>query len=122
MRGQKVEASRTIRSDVDFVLTFEEVIGMFEAKAINFAEIAGDEGLNEATADGRGFAVCPAGGPGGGEGHQKPGARARGKGDGGPGASAQKMLMLAKGRQANGGYLLEGSACPGGCVAGAGTL
>ena len=41
----------------DFVLTFEEVMGMFEAKAINFAEIAGDEGLNEATADGRGFAV-----------------------------------------------------------------
>ena len=32
-------------------------MGMFEARAINFAEIAGDEGLNEATADGRGFAV-----------------------------------------------------------------
>ena len=31
------------------------------------------------------------------------------------------MLMLAKAGKLN-GYLLEGMACPGGCVAGAGTL
>lgn len=39
--AKKLEASRrTIRSDVDFVLTFEEVMGMFEAKAIKFSEVA----------------------------------------------------------------------------------
>ena len=31
------------------------------------------------------------------------------------------MLMMAKAGKRN-GYLLEGMACPGGCVAGAGTL
>ena len=36
--AKKLEASRrTIRSYVDFVLTFEEVAGMFEAKNIDFA-------------------------------------------------------------------------------------
>ena len=33
----------------------------------------------------------------------------------------RKMLQLAKAGKYN-GYLLEGMACPGGCVAGAGTL
>ena len=33
----------------------------------------------------------------------------------------KKMLMLAKAGKYN-GYLLEGMGCPGGCVAGAGTL
>ena len=56
--AKKLEASRrTIRSDVDFVLTFEEVMGMFEAKAIKFSEVAAGPELVEATADGRGFAV-----------------------------------------------------------------
>ena len=36
-------------------------------------------------------------------------------------AECKKMLMLAKTGKLN-GYLLEGMACPGGCVAGAGTL
>ena len=36
-------------------------------------------------------------------------------------ADCKKMLMLAKAGKYN-GYLLEGMACPGGCVAGAGTL
>ena len=33
----------------------------------------------------------------------------------------RKMLMMAKAGKRN-GYLLEGMACPGGCVAGAGTI
>ena len=56
--AKKLAASRrTIRSDVDFVLTFEEVMGMFEAKAIKFSEVAAGPELVEAPADGRGFAV-----------------------------------------------------------------
>ena len=35
--------------------------------------------------------------------------------------NCKKMLMLAKAGKYN-GYLLEGMACPGGCVAGAGTI
>ena len=56
--AKKLEAIReNIRSDVDFVLTFEELQGMFEAKEIVFAALPESEGLNEGTAAGRGFAV-----------------------------------------------------------------
>ena len=42
--AKKLEASRrTIRSDVDFVLTFEELQGMFEAKGVDFAAIPPEE-------------------------------------------------------------------------------
>ena len=36
-------------------------------------------------------------------------------------ADCRKLLMMAKAGKYN-GYLLEGMACPGGCVAGAGTV
>ena len=121
--AKKLEASRrSIRSDVDFVLTFEELMGMFEAKGVNFDDIEADAPLNDATAAGRGFAVSG--------GVAKAVAEAAKKLD--PGreikiASAQglkeckKMLTLAKAGKYD-GYLLEGMGCPGGCVAGAGTL
>lgn len=120
--SKKLEAMRrTVRSDVDFVITFEELVGMFEAKGILLDEINTMEKMNDATAAGRGYGV--AGGV----------------------ASAieeciheyypdvevniehaesltecKKMLMLAKAGKKN-GCLIEGMACPGGCVAGAGT-
>ena len=44
--AKKLEAIREdIRSDVDFVLTFEELQGMFEAKDIRFEDIEGSETL-----------------------------------------------------------------------------
>ena len=121
--AKKLEAMRTtVRSEVDFVLTFEEVMGMFEAKGINFNEITQTAPLREGTAAGRGFAVS------GGVpeavreaiSHIDPDrevktACAQGLKD------CRKMLTLAKAGKYN-GYLLEGMACPGGCVAGAGTL
>lgn len=121
--AKKLEASRrTIRSDVDFVLTFEEVMGMFEAKAIKFAEVAEGEEPTEATSAGRGFAVS------GGVANAVVEAIKRIDPDrevkvmAAQGlAECKKMLMLAKTGKLN-GYLLEGMACPGGCVAGAGTL
>lgn len=120
--SKKLEASRrTVRSDVDFVITFEELMGMFDAKSIVPAEVEGDCDINDATAAGRGYGV--AGGV----------------------ASAiedcireyypdvqvniehaesltecKKMLLLAKAGKKN-GCLIEGMACPGGCIAGAGT-
>ena len=121
--AKKLEAIRAdIRSDVDFVLTFEELQGMFEAKEINFETIEPMFDLNEGTAAGRGFAVS--GGVAGAVAdviHQTnpevevKTARAEGLRD------CRKLMMMAKAGKYN-GYLLEGMACPGGCVAGAGTL
>ena len=121
--AKKLEAIRAdIRSDVDFVLTFEELQGMFEAKDVNFETIEPSETMNEGTAAGRGFAVS------GGVAqavtdliHQThpelevKTARAEGL------RECRKLMTLAKVGKYN-GYLLEGMACPGGCVAGAGTL
>ena len=121
--AKKLEAIREdIRSDVDFVLTFEELQGMFEAKQINFETIEELEDLNEGTAAGRGFAVS------GGVAkavenmirktdpqREVMTARAEGLRD------CRKLMAMAKAGKYD-GYLLEGMACPGGCVAGAGTL
>ncbi len=121
--AKKLEASRrTIRSDVDFVLTFEELMGMFEAKGIDFDAITTEVPLEEATGAGRGFAVS--GGVASAVAdvikRMEPDrevkiASAQGLQD------CRKLLMLAKAGKYD-GYLLEGMACPGGCVAGAGTL
>ena len=121
--AKKLEAIRAdIRSDVDFVLTFEELQGMFEAKEINFETIEEMEDLNEGTAAGRGFAVS--GGVAGAVEDlihktnpdvEVKTARAEGL------RECRKLMTLAKAGKYN-GYLLEGMACPGGCVAGAGTL
>lgn len=123
--AKKLEASRkSIRSDVDFVLTFEELMGMFQAKDVKFEDITDEEAvpLKEGTGDGRGFAVS------GGVAkavadviHKLDPERevkvvsAQGLKD------CRKLLTLARAGKYN-GYLLEGMACPGGCVAGAGTL
>ena len=121
--AKKLEAIREdIRSDVDFVLTFEELQGMFEAKEINFESIEPMYDLNEGTAAGRGFAV--AGGVAKAVADlvkqtnpdlEVKTARAEGL------RECRKLMMMAKAGKYK-GYLLEGMACPGGCVAGAGTL
>ena len=121
--AKKLEAIREdIRSDVDFVLTFEELQGMFEAKEIDFEAIEPMYDLNEGSAAGRGFAVS--GGVAGAVADvihklnpeaEVLTARAEGLRD------CRKLMTLAKNGKYN-GYLLEGMACPGGCVAGAGTL
>ena len=121
--AKKLEAIRAdIRSDVDFVLTFEELQGMFEAKNINFETIEPMHDLNEGSAAGRGFAVS--GGVAGAVADMirqtEPDAEvktARAEGL----RECRKLMTLAKAGKYN-GYLLEGMACPGGCVAGAGTL
>ncbi len=121
--AKKLEAIREdIRSDVDFVLTFEELQGMFEAREVNFETMEEQEGLNEGTAAGRGFAVS--GGVAGAVTNlirqmeperEIQTARAEGL------RECRKLMQLAKAGKYN-GCLLEGMACPGGCVAGAGTL
>ena len=122
--AKKLEAMRTdIRSDVDFVLTFEEMDGIFDARHVDMEKIEEDpEGVNDASMDGRNFAVA------GGVAksvvdviHERypdkeiKVANAEGL------KECRKLLTMAKAGKYN-GYLLEGMACPGGCVAGAGTM
>ena len=121
--AKKLEASRhSIRSDIDFVLTFEEVMGMFEAKEINFSELESIQVPSSASSDGRGFSVS------GGVANAVVNCiknmdpdrvvqveRAEGLNE------CRKMMMRAKAGKLN-GYLIEGMACPGGCIAGAGTV
>lgn len=122
--SKKLEASRhTVRSDVAFVITFEELLGMLEAKGLLQEEIEGMEFPhdNDATACGRGYGV--AGGVAsaieacvnkyypGTDVHIEHVESL---------AECKKALMLAKAGRKN-GYLIEGMACPGGCIAGAGT-
>ena len=111
-----------IRTDVDFVLTYEELMGIFEAKEINFSALPDSPDLDEGTRAGRGFAV--AGGVAAAveelihKEHpdiELKTQRADGLRD------CRKLLMLAKAGKLD-GYLLEGMACPGGCIAGAGTV
>ena len=97
---------------------------MFDAKEIDFATIVPcpDDNMDEGTGMGRGFAV------GGGVAaavveaikHMDPDREVKIEyGDGLK--ECKKMLMMAKAGKRD-GYLLEGMACPGGCVAGAGTI
>lgn len=120
--SKKLEASRrTVRSDVDFVITFEELTGMFEAKGILLDEIKAMDEMKDATSAGRGYGV--AGGvanaikdciekyyPGTPVNIQHAESL----------AECKKALLLAKAGKMN-GCLIEGMACPGGCIAGAGT-
>ena len=120
--SKKLEASRrTIRSDVDFVITFEELTGMFEAKGILLEEIKAMDELQDATGAGRGYGVA-----GGVASAIKecintyyPGTEVKIEHAEGL-TECKKMLLLAKAGKKE-GCLIEGMACPGGCVAGAGT-
>ena len=124
--AKKLEASRRhVRSDVDFVLTFEELAGIIEACNIDFDALESEnteEELHYASGAGRGFAQS------GGVAKAVADkihewypdkevkiASAQGL------AECKKMLMLAKAGKYN-GYLLEGMGCPGGCIGGAGTI
>lgn len=120
--SKKLEASRTsVRSDVDFVITFEELMGMFVAKQIDFSQVPSDV-LEDATGAGRGYAVA------GGVANAIAGSIAElypdveFKIDRAEGLSnCRKMLALAKAGKRD-GYLMEGMACPGGCIGGSGTI
>lgn len=121
--AKKLEAIReNIRSDVDFVLTFEELMGMFEAKEIDWETIPETDGLQEGSSAGRNFAVSGGVAKAVTELAEKenPGlkivtARAEGL------RECRKLMALAKAGKYN-GCLLEGMACPGGCIAGPGTI
>ncbi|MCI8349970.1 MAG: 4Fe-4S binding protein [Oscillospiraceae bacterium] len=121
--AKKLEAGReSVRSDVDFVVTFEEMMGMFAAKEVDFAALSESEVLADATALGRGYAV--AGGVAAAlakriemlePGREVPIDRADTL------SACKKLLMVARAGKRD-GYLLEGMACPGGCIGGTGGM
>lgn len=120
--AKKLEASRrTVRSDVDFVVTYEEIQAMFDAKKINLTKFAAESSFHDATGAGRGYAC--AGGVA--EAIEKcieeyyPDVEVNIEHAEGL-AECRKLLTLAKAGKMN-GCLIEGMGCPGGCIAGAGT-
>ncbi len=119
--AKKLEAMRkTVRSDVDFVITFEELAAIFEAKGIDFETYEKSEPIHDATGAGRGYAV--AGGVASAVGacvrEYYPDVEVKIEHAEGL-TDCKKILLLAKAGKMN-GCLIEGMACPGGCVAGAG--
>lgn len=123
--AKKLEAMRrSVRSEVDFVLTFEEMAGMMKAREIDYLALEDDNksDFDVASADGRGFAVA------GGVANAVVNAIKRKdpeleiKIHNAEGLSECRQMMKEAVRGKWNGYLLEGMACPGGCVAGAGTL
>ena len=120
--AKKLEASRrTVRSDVDFVVTYEELQAMFDAREIDLTKYAAESSFHDATGAGRGYAC--AGGVA--EAIEKcineyyPDVEVNIEHAEGL-AECRKVLALAKAGKMN-GCLIEGMGCPGGCIAGAGT-
>lgn len=119
--AKKLEASRrTIRSDVDFVITFEELDAMFVAKGVVFSQ-KNKVNVEDATSIGRGYAI--AGGVAGAiekcVKEYYPGIEVHIEHAEGL-EECRKALLLAKVGKKK-GCLIEGMGCPGGCVGGAGT-
>lgn len=121
--AKKLEAMQDdIRTDVDFVLTYEELMGIFEARDIDFSQLSDSPDLDEGTRAGRGFAVAGGVAAAVEELIHKEHPECQIKTQRADGLrECRKLLMLAKAGKLD-GYLLEGMACPGGCVAGAGTV
>ena len=120
--AKKLEASReSVRSDVDFVITFEELAGIFDAKNIDFSQYQNERSIHEATGAGRGYAV--AGGVAAAV--EKcvkayyPGVEVKIEHAEGLENCKKALLLAALGKK--NGCLIEGMGCPGGCIAGAGT-
>ncbi|MBR3235781.1 MAG: 4Fe-4S dicluster domain-containing protein [Atopobiaceae bacterium] len=123
--AKKLEAMRkSIRSEVDFVLTFEEMAGMMDAKEIDYLKLEDDNksDFEIASEDGRNFAVA------GGVANavvnviksRDPEFEVSVHNAEGLNECRQMLKEAAKGEWPK--YLLEGMACPGGCIAGAGTM
>lgn len=121
--SKKLEALDTkVKSHVDFVITFEELMGMFVAKGIEPSEIVIENDVKDASALGRGYPIA------GGVAEAVKQVALELEPDREiniVGANTLqecvKMVKIAKAGKYN-GYLLEGMACPGGCIAGVGTM
>jgi [FeFe] hydrogenase (group B1/B3) len=121
--AKKLEAAHydTTKS-VDYVLTFEEVNAMFHSRKIILEDLIVTHDFGDASVDGRAFAMS------GGVAVAVENVIKRLDPDrvvkmekAENLSNCKKMVLLAKAGKRD-GYLLEGMACPGGCVGGAGTI
>ena len=121
--AKKFEAAYLdVQNSVDFVITYEEINAMMIAKGIDLAKLEPTQKLNHASVDGRGFAIS------GGVLSAVENVVKRLDPDrvikvekAQTLSECKKLLMLAKAGKRD-GYIIEGMACPGGCVGGAGTI
>jgi len=121
--SKKLEALREgVKDYVHFVITFEELMGMFVAKGIELSEIEVSKEIQDASALGRGYAI--AGGVA--EAVKKVAltldpTREIEVESASTLHECVKLMKVAKAGKKN-GLLLEGMACSGGCIAGPGTI
>lgn len=121
--SKKIEAMRDdIKGLIDYVITYEELLGMFHAKNIEPSEMEVKSDLRYSSHLGRGYAVAKGVAGAVKETAEKLGAdrdikimHASTLGE------CMKMMKVAKAGKYD-GYLLEGMACPGGCVNGPGCM
>lgn len=121
--AKKLEAlGEKMSKYIDFVVTFEELMGIFVACNLELSELEALSEVEDASALGRGFASAG--------GVAKAVRKTAEEID--PSRVVQiesanglqdcvKMMRLAKAGKKN-GMLLEGMACPGGCIGGPGTI
>ena len=121
--SKKIEAMRDdLKGLIDYVLTYEELMGMFVAKGIEPSEMTVDTDTKFASSLARGYAVA--------NGVANAVKETAEKQD--PSLDikivsastlqeCKKMVQIAKAGKYN-GYLLEGMACPGGCINGPGCI
>jgi len=121
--AKKLEALEDeVRPYVDYVITFEELMGIFSAMQIELSDLPETDLATQASQDGRNYAVA-----GGVAEAVKNVIRAQNENLEVPILKAdtlqdcRKMLAQAKAGKVD-GHLVEGMACPGGCVGGPGTL
>lgn len=125
VRSEKLEAMRTGDCAAKWrtsFLTFEEMVGIFDARHVDLESLClRIRTVSTMLLDGRNFAVS------GGVANavvnvikEYPDREVKITNAEGL-RECRKMMMAAKAGKFN-GYLLEGMACPGGCVAGAGTM
>ncbi|MDO5712965.1 MAG: 4Fe-4S dicluster domain-containing protein [Tissierellia bacterium] len=121
--SKKLEAIDTkVQGYVDFVITFEELMGMFVAKGIEPSEIEVTKEMEDASSSARGYAMAGGVAEAVAEVAKKIAPDREIKIEGANSLDeCMKMLKLAKAGRKD-GYLLEGMACPGGCIAGVGTI
>lgn len=121
--SKKLEAiDSRVKDYVDFVITFEELMGMFVAAGIEPSEMEVSETPEESSRSARGYGMAGGVAAAVKEVAQEiePGREIKVEGANTL-KECSKMLKLAKAGQKD-GYLLEGMACSGGCIAGMGTL
>jgi [FeFe] hydrogenase (group B1/B3) len=121
--SKKIEAIDVeVKEYIDFVITFEELIGIFVAAGVELTEKEDGATMDDASSFGRGYAYSSG----------VTNAIVQNINQLYPGQeilvdkadslkNCVKMMNLAKTSKKD-GYLLEGMACPGGCVGGPGTL